>query len=608
VSKNFDTVVVCDTEYETSGGDYNLRPGDLPAPLCLVAYILDENLNHVRTIKMWREKLLSCTRLPFDTGSNAIFAAYAAHAELTIFKVLNLPFPEHVFDLHTAYLASSNILLPYEPDERRVKQRKRLPDACRVYGIEGWENLDKEQMAKDIGEGRWRDYGKNATELYCEEDVARSTDLLRAMLRGSNRFRRINTDLVLCWSNYSGKATALIQARGIPLDMYLWNLVQENKRAVIGELLRRFDPSYGDDEPIYTPEGEWSYARFEAWLVRSNIPFWPRLASGALDLSSDAFRMMSTFPGVEAIHVLRDTINFISKASLPIGRDGRNRPSLFPFGTVTGRNAHAKSIFNAHAGMRSFIVFPANMIGAYLDFRTQEIGLAASESDDENLKRNYAAGDIYHALARLCSLTDDPDPVHWKQNNVDVRNRMKALQLAISYGMGVPSLARGLNRHPLIASAIIERHKRTYPGFWEWRDNMVQQAMLTRHIESCGGWPLRISTSPNRRSLYNFPMQSGGAEMTRYATVKLCEAGIIPCMLIHDGILLEESDPERIEHAKEIMREAGLVVCRGFEIGVDVDQMLVGGARYRDKRPMAKKMWDTIMSTLEAVGALPKRA
>ena len=342
--------------------------------------------------------------------------------------------------------------------------------------------------------------------------------------------------------------------------------------------------------------------------MRSGIPFWPRLASGALDLSSDAFRMMSAFPGIEAIHALRDTINFISKASLPIGHDGRNRPSLFPFGTATGRNAHAKSIFNAHAGMRSFIVFPVDMIGAYLDFRTQEIGLAASESDDENLKRDYGGGDIYHALARLCGLTADPDPVRWAKNNVAIRNRMRALQLGINYGMGVPSLARGLDRHPLIASAIIERHKRTYPQFWEWRDNMLQQAMLARYIESCGGWPLRISTSPNKRSLYNFPMQSGGAEMTRYATVELCKAGIIPCMLIHDGVLFEESDPERIEHAKEIMRKAGLVVCHGFEIGVGVDQMLVGGARYRDKRPIAQKMWDTIMSTLKAVGALPKRA
>ena len=59
--------------------------------------------------------------------------------------------------------------------------------------------------------------------------------------------------------NYSAKAVALIQARGMPIDMRMWNLVQENKAAVIGELLRRFDPSHGDDDPIYTSDGEWSY-------------------------------------------------------------------------------------------------------------------------------------------------------------------------------------------------------------------------------------------------------------------------------------------------------------------------------------------------------------
>jgi len=77
---------------------------------------------------------------------------------------------------------------------------------------------------------------------------------------------------------------------------------------------------------------------------------------------------------------------------------------------------------------------------------------------------------------------------------------------------------------------------------------------------------------------------------------------------IHDGILLEETDREKIEHAKEITRKTGCDVCNGFEIGVDVDQMLIGGARYRDKREMAQKMWDTILSTLETIGALPRRA
>ena len=68
--------------------------------------------------------------------------------------------------------------------------------------------------------------------------------------------------------------------------------------------------------------------------------------------------MMYPVPGIEALHALRDSLGFIVKARLPIGKDGRNRPSLFPFGTATGRNAHSQSPYNAHAGMRSFMVFP----------------------------------------------------------------------------------------------------------------------------------------------------------------------------------------------------------------------------------------------------------
>ena len=74
---------------------------------------------------------------------------------------------------------------------------------------------------------------------------------------------------------------------------------------------------------------------------------------------------------------------------------------------------------------------------------------------------------------------------------------------------------------------------------------------MARRIESTfTGWPLRLSHAPNKRTLYNFPMQSGGAEMLRLATVRLCDAGIVPVMLIHDGILFEESNQEKIDHAR----------------------------------------------------------
>ena len=117
------------------------------------------------------------------------------------------------------------------------------------------------------------------------------------------------------------------------------------------------------------------------------------------------------------------------------------------------------------------------------------------------------------------------------------------------------------------------------------------------------GWPLHLSHSPNRRTLYNFPMQSGGAEMLRLAANRLCDAGLVPSMLVHDGILFELDNEEQVEHAMEIMRAAGRDVCGGFEIGVDEDQKLIGGARYRDKRPVAIKMWDVVMETLREIGA-----
>jgi len=599
VSGNFTNVVVGDFEYEVTDGD-------LPNVLCMVAHVLNENLEHVRTIRTWRGEFGSTP--PFDIGPNTLFVAYSAWAEMTCFMTLGWQFPEHIFDQHTAYLAASNILLPHNPDEKHKRPRKRLSDACRAYGVAGWEHIDKEAIAKDIGEGRWRLHGKDAVLDYCTEDVRAETELFRRQLRGSGLFAPVSVPHVLHWSNYSAKCIARIQARGMPIDMALWELVQENKRAVIAELIRQLDVSQAGNCPIYTPEGEWSYERFERWLSNTGVIAWPRLDSGRLDIDGDAFRLMYHIPGIEELHALRDSLRVIQTAKLPIGRDGRNRPSLFPFGTATGRNAHCRSLYNAHAGMRSFMMFPPDKIGVYLDWRTQEVAVAAALSGDQVLIEAYRGGDIYYTLALDDGLTKDTGLKHWKKHNPAQRQRMKALQLGINYGMGVPSLAKGLNQHPLIASSLIERHRRKYPRYWQWREDQVWHAMLNRRIESVFGWPLHITTSPNKRTLYNFPMQSGGAEMLRLAAVRLCAAGLVPSMLVHDGILLEVETEQQVAQAMEIMRAAGRDICNGLDVGVDIDQKLVNGARYQDKRPVAGKMWATIERTLANIGALPRKA
>jgi len=305
---NFTRVVVCDFEYEVT-------PGDLPNVLCMVAQVLDENLRHLQTIKLWRGDFGA--EPPFDIGPDALFVAYSAWAEMTCFKVLGWRFPVHIFDQHTAYLASTNILEPYEPDEVRHKPRKRLPDACRAYEIAGWENIDKEDIAQSIGNGTWRGrYSPEEILAYCAEDVRMELLLLRAQIRGNRQFPPADVPHIIHWSNYSAKCIALIQARGMPLDMRLWGLVQENKPAVIKELLRRFDPSHDDDEPIYDAEGGWSYRRFEQWLLRAGIGAWPRLASGRLDTDDKIFKLMSYAPGIEALSALRKSLSLIVKARI----------------------------------------------------------------------------------------------------------------------------------------------------------------------------------------------------------------------------------------------------------------------------------------------------
>jgi DNA polymerase I len=608
VSKNFGHIVVVDFEYEVAAGE-------LPNVLCMVAYVLDENLQHVGTIKLWRGEFGSAP--PFDIGPDTLFVAYSCWAEMTCFMQLGWKFPKHVYDLHTAYLAASNVLLPYEPEEERTKPGKGLSNACRDYGISGWEVLDKKNMAKDIGEGRWWIYGRETVLAYCEEDVRASTELLRRQLRGGNDrrpwgFHPVNTAQIIHWSDYSAKTVAQIQARGMLIDVPLWDAVQENKLAAIDALRRKFDPSYGSDDPIYTPEGEWAYHRFEQFLIRIGAPGWPRLQSGALDISGDAFRLMYHVSGIEGLHALRDSLGVIVRAKLPIGRDGRNRPSIFPFGTATGRNAHSKSLFNSHAGVRPFMIFPPEAIGIYADWRTQEVAVGAAYSGDQGLIDDYLGGDVYHALALLCGLTTDRNAARWKSTEAGaaMRARMKPIQLAINYGMGVRSLAKGLDRHPLIASAIIERHRRRYPRFWEWREDNAQRAMLDRKITSeFTGWPLYLSSSPNKRTLYNFPCQSGGAEMLRLAATRLCDAGIVPNMLVHDAVLLEARDDDQVRQTIEIMEKAGADVCRGLKVDADLSfDSRKYGAHFYDKRPVAQKMWKTLMDVMRDIGAVSGEA
>jgi hypothetical protein len=95
-------------------------------------------------------------------------------------------------------------------------------------------------------------------------------DLPRALLRG--RYM---------------SAVARMERNGVPIDMGSFELLKRNWSKIQDHLVEEIDANYGVfDGRTFKAD------RFATWLAKANIP-WPRLESGRLDLSDDAFREMA---------------------------------------------------------------------------------------------------------------------------------------------------------------------------------------------------------------------------------------------------------------------------------------------------------------------------
>jgi len=309
--------------------------------------------------------------------------------------------------------------------------------------------------------------------------------------------------------------------------------------------------------------------------------------------------MAKIFPTVSPIRELRSSLADLRLSDLQIGRDGRNRAMLGPFGTRTGRNApsNSKFIFGPSVWIRSLIKPPPGHGLAYLDFSAQEFGIAAALSGDENMIAAYLSGDPYLAFGKQGGIL--PPDAQRKDYGAE-REMLKACILGLQYGMGEFTLAHRIDRSPLVARSLIQVHQETYRQFWKWIEHQVDMAMLTNVIRSVFGWTQHVNAKNcNPRSFLNFPMQANGAEMLRLACGLATEAAIEVVAPVHDALMIL-TPPERleadIERTRRCMAEASRVVLGGFEIRVDA-KVIRWPDRYFD--PRGRVMWERVCKLIE---------
>jgi hypothetical protein len=567
-----DAIWCVDTEYQHRNGERDQRP------ICLVAR--EFYSGHV--IRQWEDELRRMAQPPFDVSDRSIIVVYGAFAELNTFFALGWPRPTRVLDLYPEFRCQDN--------DAHNKSGSLLAAVTR-FGLPHMSVEDKDANRRLIlDQNTWSDAEKRRILRYCEADVDALTALLPMLVLGIECL-----DEAFLRSDYMVAITD-IGRNGIPLDVAALRFMQRNWDNIRCHMAAEAHAVYGT-----FPGGKWDREAAERYLERERmLDVWPiSEKSGMLSFDEDVLRdMCRLYP---SLHLLRETKSSLGKVrpvDLDIGSDDRCRSPLYPFGTVTGRNAPRRFAFGPATWTRSFVrPFPERAI-AYCDYSGQELGLGAAYSDDRRMKDAYLSGDFYLATAKQFGIA----PSHATKLH-PARDVAKTLCLGLNYGMTVIGLADRLNIGYAEASDLLGRHRTAYSRFWDYADAMVDAAMFNGRLISTFGWQFivrenidsRGRLTTNSRALRNFMFQAGGSDMLRLAVIGLAAADITVIAVIHDAVMIEAPEAEIEEHvavARAVMTAASELVTGGFPLRVD-HKIFRGGQRFFD--PRGVPMWNRIV-------------
>jgi DNA polymerase I len=566
--------------------EFASRPGERQEPACLVAM----ELHSGRKIRLWRDHF--GPQPPYPLDANSLFVAYAASAELCCHRVLNWPMPERALDLFTEFRDRTNGLRGLNGGFQKAS----LLDAMSYFGLAHIAPVEKAAMRKKFIAGNFDDWSAEEREAgldYCETDVVALAALLPAMLP------KIDLHRALIRGEYSGPAISGMQHEGVPIDMANLRFVLDNWDGIIDELIAQIDARYG----VY--EGRhFRLKLFEGYLRQHKIP-WERTPSGRLKTDDDTFsEMRKAWPILGPLADLRHNLGAMRLRDLPIGSDGRNRCSLMPFASRTGRNqpSTAKFIFSPGKWLRFFIKPSVGYAIAYVDWVAAEFGIAAWLSQDANMIADYLTGDPHIELAKAAQAVPADAT---KGTHGETRDRYKSCNFGILYGMGVDALAGRVgddcNDPEGFARDFMAAHKKRYRTYWEWSEKVEDHALLRGYLHTSLGWHIGTSKGfePNPRSMRNFPIQGGCADLLRSAASLATKRGIPLCAPVHDAFLIC-SPVDRIDAdvaaLQACMAEVSRDILNGFELRSEA-KIVKYPDRYYEKRGTV--MWNAVNEILE---------
>jgi len=570
------------------------QPEGYPLPQevhCLVA----KDCVSGKTYRLWADDLQRMDAPPFPIGSDALFVCYSAAAELQAMQAIGWSMPVNLFDAMAEYLLVANRTKIYG----QPPADPRLTGMLRHLGLFHRLADEKREMQElAIRGGPFTNQERADLLWYCETDVLALEEALPLLLRAVSRTHQ-NWERYLRRALLRGdymKAVSEMRRRGIPMDMDLLMDLQEHRDPLLRQLIAETDRQFG----IYDGT-TFKQDRFAAYLAREGVA-WPRTTSGRLCTDEDTWKnMAAAHPQLQPLKELVATMGELKLHRLKVGPDGRNRTYLRPFGSTTARNApsNAEFVFGPATWIRGLIKPEPGTALLYLDWKTQEIGIAAALSGDPNLIADYVSGDFYTRFGVTSGFLPEGAT---KDTHGAERELLKRVCLGLGYGLGAPKMAAQLETDLYLIRKWIGGHKLRYRVFWHWLDDVVGSAFTRGWIRSRMGWQTRVLEEARPTSVMNWPMQTTGSDMLRLAAVLATREGLGLTAPVHDALLLEAPADCWQDHARALQRcmvkASEMLLPGGFTVPVDgADKPVLYPNRYMDKR--GRETWDRVMGILD---------
>ena len=233
---------------------------------------------------------------------------------------------------------------------------------------------------------------------------------------------------------------------------------------------------------------------------------------------------------------------------------GRIRSTFVPLGASTGRVAcREPNLQNLpkderfHACLRA----PAGRSLVTADYGTCELRIVAELAQDPVFIAAFARGEDLHSTVATSMFGV---PVS-KTENSELRQRAKAINFGLVYGMGPAALSASLRVDRATGEELLARYFRTFPRVRDYLESCVDVALKRGYSETVLGRRLFYDpatlAAPNARGelgriMKNMPIQGCSADMTKLAMVRVHErlleetrgrAGLVNT--VHDELVVE---------------------------------------------------------------------